>query len=267
MLTARFCGSGRCSPGGIVWGVWFRGMVPGGAVLEGMIDGGLTWEGTTHSAPWTDRDLWKHYLPTTSFAGGNPPIRRGSSHSEVSSPRVYLSTEGVEGHMWPAYFASLLFSLAASKAGTMDELMRLLSYHEIFHGKQFLLFILDLYPTRENCILTETTFHKISFVGSTIKVDHYKVTFWQLENELVPRVRVFPECKRNSVNSMNMHQWWKNWGQFIYSVGYLWHVGWKVRVTWQVTGSDQFGLLDTSYYSESLAVTSSSVSHLIKTCS
>ena len=29
----------------------------------------------------------------------------------------------------------------------MDELMRLLSYHEIFHGKQFLLFILDLYPT------------------------------------------------------------------------------------------------------------------------
>ena len=40
MLAARFCGSGRCSPGGIVWGVWFRGMVPGGAVLEGMVDGG-----------------------------------------------------------------------------------------------------------------------------------------------------------------------------------------------------------------------------------
>ena len=66
----------------------------------------------------------------------------------------------------------------------MDELMRLLSYHEIFHGKQSLLFILDLHSTRENCILTETTFHKISFVCSTVKVDHYKVPSWQLENEL-----------------------------------------------------------------------------------
>ena len=24
-----------------------------------------------HPLPWTDRCLWKHYLPATSFAGGN----------------------------------------------------------------------------------------------------------------------------------------------------------------------------------------------------
>ena len=87
MRTGRFCGSGGMVLGVLSGGYCLGCMVPGygprGYSPGGYGWWGLTWEGTTRPAPWTDRHLWKHYLPATSFADGNQPIRRESSHKSA----------------------------------------------------------------------------------------------------------------------------------------------------------------------------------------
>ena len=54
----------------------------------------VTWEPPSppKKTLWTDRRLWKHYLPTTSFAGGNKPwyvLRRSLGRSPVLSQIVF----------------------------------------------------------------------------------------------------------------------------------------------------------------------------------
>ena len=57
-------GKGSLVPGGVwSWGIWSRG----GYGPEGYGPGGVV---ALPLPPWTDKYLWKHYLPATSFAGG-----------------------------------------------------------------------------------------------------------------------------------------------------------------------------------------------------